>query len=141
MEELNKLTYAVRGAAFRVHTALGPGLLESTYEKCLTIELRRLGFSVEQQYMLPITYRGTTIPNAYRIDLLINGQLILELKSVDKLLPIDTAQLLTYLRLSNRRLGLLINFNVPHLRDGIKRLINSASSAPTSDSSAVNYPT
>ena len=123
MTELNELTYAVRGAAFRVHTALGPGLLESTYERCLAIELRRAGLRVECQCVLPLVYHDTTIERAYRIDMLVEGKLIIELKSASELTPIDTAQLLTYLKLSELRLGLLINFNVPHLRDGIKRLI------------------
>ena len=123
MTELNELTYAVRGAAFRVHTALGPGLLESTYERCLAIELRRAGLQVECQCVLPLVYHDTRIERAYRIDMLVEGKLILELKSASELTPIDTAQLLTYLKLSQLRLGLLINFNVPHLRDGIKRLI------------------
>ncbi|WP_420461104.1 GxxExxY protein [Neolewinella sp.] len=123
MEELNKLSYAVRGAAFKVHTALGPGLLESTYEKCMAIELRRMSLSVKQQPMLPIDYEGTIIENAYRIDLLVEEKLIVELKSVQQLTPIDTSQLLTYLKLAKLRLGLLMNFNVNHMRDGIKRLI------------------
>ena len=123
MEELNKLSYAVRGAAFKVHTALGTGLLESTYEKCMAIELRRMGLSVNQQPMLPIDYEGIIIENAYRIDLLVEEKLIVELKSVQQLTPIDTSQLLTYLKLAKLRLGLLMNFNVTHMRDGIKRLI------------------
>ena len=123
MEELNKLSYAVRGAAFRVHTALGPGLLESTYEKCMVIELRRIGLAVKQQPMLPIDYKGTIIENAYRIDLLVEDKLIVELKSVQELSPIDTSQLLTYLKLAKLRLGLLMNFNVTHMRDGIRRLV------------------
>ncbi len=123
MKELNDLTYAVRGAGFKVHTALGPGLLESTYEKCLAIELRHQGLSVQRQCMLPLIYRNTIIENAYRIDLLVEGKLIIELKSVSELTPIDTAQLLTYMKLANVQLGLLMNFNVTHLRDGIRRLI------------------
>ncbi len=121
--ELNQLTYAVRGAAFRVHTALGPGLLESTYEKCLAIELKQAGLVVQEQVMLPFTYSGVTVPNAYRLDLLIEDRLIVELKLVRELRPIDTAQVLTYLRLAKIKLGLLINFNIPHLRHGIKRII------------------
>ena len=123
MEELNKLSYAVRGAAFRVHTALGPGLLESTYERCLAIELRHAGFKVKCQCLLPLVYRDTRVDRAYRIDMLVEDQLIVELKSATELTPIDTAQLLTYLKLSNLKLGLLMNFNVAHLRHGIKRLV------------------
>ena len=99
MKTLNEISYTAIGAAFRVHTALGPGLLESTYEKCLLIELQRSGLKTERQRSLPITYAGTIIENAYRIDLLIEGQLILELKAASALTPIDSAQLLTYLKL------------------------------------------
>ncbi|MGB3799077.1 MAG: GxxExxY protein [Lewinella sp.] len=123
MEELNHLSYLVRGAGFRVHTALGPGLLESTYERCLAIELIHAGLKVERQCLLPLTYRNTTIEKAYRIDMLVEGKLIVELKAAAELTPIDTAQLLTYLKLSGLRLGLLMNFNVPHLRNGIRRLV------------------
>ena len=127
MNSLNEISYAVIGAAIRVHTALGPGLLESTYEKCLIIELQQVGLVVDRQRSLPITYRGTVIENAYRMDLLVEGQLVVELKAVERLTPLDTAQLLTYLKLSGLGLGLLFNFHVPRMTEGIKRVVNNFS--------------
>ncbi|MDF9833669.1 GxxExxY protein [Ereboglobus sp. PH5-5] len=112
----------VIGAAIAVHKHLGPGLLEPAYETCLAIELRHLGIPFERQKILPITYRDEDINDAYRIDFVINNELILELKAVETLMPIHTAQTLTHLRLANIKTALLINFNVPLLRDGIKRL-------------------
>ena len=123
MRELNNITYAIRGAAFRVHSALGPGLLESAYEACLLHELRSNGYQVERQVALPIRYRGVTLSAGYRIDLLVNDAVVIELKSVDELAPVHTAQLLTYLRLSKRKLGLLMNFNVKNMQEGIKRYV------------------
>jgi GxxExxY protein len=124
MDELNRISEAIIGAAMAVHRELGPGLLESTYEACLVFELRDRGFEVERQKELPVNYRGLVIDCGYRIDLLVNGLVIVELKSVSQLHPIDEAQLLTHLKLSNRRLGLLINFNVILLKNGIKRRLN-----------------
>ena len=111
-------------AAIKVHSALGPGLLESAYRACLAheLELRKLG--VIQEKPLPIQYAGKEISVGYRIDLLLNDKVVVELKAVDKLMPIHTAQLLSYLKLSGCKLGYLINFNVPHLKDGIKRIVN-----------------
>ncbi|WP_116125829.1 GxxExxY protein [Lewinella sp. IMCC34183] len=126
MKSLNEISYAVIGAAIRVHSALGPGLLESTYEKCLMIELNQAGLTVERQRSLPLRYKGTLIENAYRIDILVEGQLIIELKAIERLTPLDTAQLLTYLKLSGLNLGLLLNFNATKMTAGIKRVINSA---------------
>lgn len=111
-------------AAMRVHSALGPGLLESAYESCLAQELRSRGLAVKTQVTLPLTYRGETIDPAYRMDLLVEDQVVVEVKSVIKLLPVHEAQLLSYLKLSGRRAGLLINFHVPHLKDGLKRMVN-----------------
>jgi GxxExxY protein len=111
-------------AAMTVHSALGPGLLESAYETCLAHELRKRTLNVTTQQVLPITYDGVEIDAGYRIDLLIESSVIVELKSVDKLAPIHEAQLLSYLKLSGVKLGLLINFNVVHLKDGVKRLVN-----------------
>ncbi|WP_231943879.1 GxxExxY protein [Aeoliella mucimassa] len=111
-------------AAFNVHCELGPGLLESVYEKCMTIELTRMGLSLKRQLNLPIKFRGTTIDGGLRIDLLVSDCVIVELKSVDQLAPIHEAQLLTYLKLANVRLGFLINFNVSLIKDGIKRMIH-----------------
>jgi len=110
-------------SAMVVHTALGPGLLESTYERCLVYELRKRGARVECQVELSINYDGVKIEPGYRIDLLVNDEVIVEIKSVAQLHPIHRAQLMTYLKLSGRRVGLLINFNVPHLKDGIVRIV------------------
>ncbi|MDX9706422.1 MAG: GxxExxY protein [Azospira sp.] len=120
--ELDALARQVVDAAFRVHKVLGPGLLESAYQTCLEIELRKKDVPFASQCVLPIRYEGAVIEGAYRIDLLVGGQLVVELKSVDQLLPVHSAQLLTYLKLSNNRLGLLINFNTPLIKDGIKRI-------------------
>jgi GxxExxY protein len=117
------LTDSVIGAAIEVHRALGAGLLESAYEECLCHELecRSLGFA--RQVALPVRYKAISLDCAYRMDVVVENQLILELKAVDKLLPIHDAQLLTYLRLSGLRTGLLMNFNVPVLKDGLKRMM------------------
>jgi len=121
---INDISGAVVDAAMRVHTELGPGLLESTYEACLIHELRSRDYSVQNQLTLPVKYRDTQIDTGYRIDLLVENEVIVELKAVDKLLPIHEAQLLTYLKLSYKKIGLLINFNSPRLKYGIKRLAN-----------------
>jgi GxxExxY protein len=124
MEELNEMSYRIIGAAYRVHRKLGPGLLESTYEVCLVYELNQCGFYVENQVSLPVIYNSIRLDAGYRIDILIEKQIILELKSVDMILPVHGAQLLTYMKLSGIKLGLLINFNVQNLQEGIKRMIN-----------------
>ncbi len=123
--ELNAITQQVIGAAMEVHRALGPGLLESAYEACLVHELASRGLRVEPQKPMPVTYKGVHLDVGYRLDVLVEGKVILELKAVEQLLPIHEAQLLSYLRLSGCRLGLLINFNVPVLRQGIRRLVNN----------------
>ncbi len=110
-------------AAFAVHSALGPGLLESVYETCLAHELGKRGLGVERQLPLPVVYDGVLLEAALRLDLLVAGCVVVELKAVDQLLPVHQAQVLTYLKLSGHRLGLLINFNVPRIRDGIRRLV------------------
>lgn len=120
----NELSNQIIGAAIAVHRELGPGLLESAYEACLCHELFARGIPFERQVPLPIVYRGHTIDCAYRLDILVGGLVIVELKSVEKLEPIHDAQLLTYLKLSNLWLGLLMNFNVEMLKNGIKRLVN-----------------
>ena len=107
----------------KVHSALGPGLLESTYEACLVHELKKQGLAVLSQVALPVEYDGMTIELGYRIDLLVEATVIVELKAVDKITPVHQAQLLSYLKLGRKKLGLLINFNVEHLKDGIKRVI------------------
>ena len=121
-KELDDLAKSVVDAALTVHKALGPGLLESAYQACLEIELEKRGVVFLAQAVLPISYEGVTIEGAYRIDLLVGAQLVVELKAIDHLLPVHSAQLLTYLRLSGKRLGLLINFNTPLIKDGIKRI-------------------
>ena len=120
--EDNILTGRVIGAAIAVHKFLGPGLLESAYESCLAIELKGLGIPFERQKALPIVYKNETIDAAYRLDFVIGNELILELKAVEKIESIHTAQVLTYLRLTNLKRALLINFNTSILRDGIRRI-------------------
>ena len=124
MEELNKITEAIIGAAIEVHRALGPGLLESAYVACLAYELMQRGFKVIQQVPLPLEYKGVKLECGYRLDLLVNDAVIIEVKSVESLEPIHEAQLLSYLRLADCKVGLLINFNVKLLKHGIKRLVN-----------------
>ena len=121
---INDISGAVIDSAMRVHSELGPGLLESTYEACLKYELVNAGLTVVSQLELPIQYKGVEIDTGYRLDLLVEDQVIVELKAIDKLLAIHEAQLLSYLKLSKRKVGLLINFNVPRLKHGIKRLIH-----------------
>ena len=121
---INDLTGDVIGAAIEVHKALGPGLLESTYEQCLCIELGLRNLPYERQKEIPITYKGVNLDCAYRLDIVISNQLIVELKACEEIQPIHEAQLLTYLKLSGIKVGLLINFNVPVLKEGIKRLVN-----------------
>ena len=116
-----------------VHRALGPGLLESAYETCLARELAIQGIAFEQQVELPVVYRGVPLSCGYRLDFLVEGELILELKAVEELLPIHEAQVLTYLKLSDKRIGLLINFNVALLKQGLRRIVHqlSETSAPS----------
>ena len=123
-EEANRLSNQVIGAAIEVHRILGPGLLESAYEECLCRELLLRGIPFQRQVALPVEYKGVSLECGYRLDLLVGELVVIELKSVDKLEPIHEAQLLTYLRLSNLWLGLLINFNTVLLKNGIKRLVN-----------------
>ena len=122
--DINDLTGQVIGAAIEVHKVLGPGLLESTYESCLCVELEKRNIPYERQKQLPIDYKGTIVDCGYRVDLLVAGRIVVELKASENLLPIHEAQLLTYLKLSEIKVGLLINFNVLVLKDGIKRLAN-----------------
>lgn len=120
---INEITREIVKSAIRVHTALGPGLLESAYQGCLAWELQQLNLKVETQVTLPLVYQGIKIDAGYRIDLLVEDLVIVEVKAVEALLPVHKAQLLSYLRLSGIRLGLLINFNVKYVVDGITRLI------------------
>ena len=111
-------------AAFQVHTILGPGMLESVYETCMIHELGLRSIDVKSQIILPVVYKGIMVESGFRLDMLVDGCVIVEIKSAEIMSPVYPAQLLTYLRLANIRLGLLLNFNVVHLRDGIKRIIN-----------------
>jgi GxxExxY protein len=121
--ELNDLTYKIIGSTYKVHATLGPGLLESTYEVCLEHELLKAGLKVERQKALPVVYDDLKLDAGYRIDLLVNGQVILELKSIDEIAPIHKAQVMTYLKLSGLKIGLLLNFNVLDMKKGINRII------------------
>jgi GxxExxY protein len=123
-EELNEITEQVIASAIAVHRVLGPGLLESAYEACLAYELAERGLAVERQKGLPVTYRGVKVDCGYRIDLLVEGRVVVELKAVETLDPIHEAQLLSYLKLSGHKVGLLINFNVKMLKQGIRRMVN-----------------
>jgi GxxExxY protein len=124
-DALNQISNVVIGAAIEVHRVLGPGLLESAYEECLAWELQQKGLAVQRQISIPIRYKALHIENAYRADLLVQNELIIELKSIDAFQPIHTAQLLTYLKLLDIRLGLLLNFKVAQMRSGIKRIVNN----------------
>ena len=130
MEARDGLTEVIIGAAIDVHRELGPGLLESAYESCLAYELNDRGLYVERQKELPVLYRGIAVDCGYRLDLLVEELVILELKAVDQLPPIHEAQLLSYLKLTRLRVGLLINFNVRRLTNGIKRLVNGPQPEP-----------
>ncbi|MBI3124740.1 MAG: GxxExxY protein [Ignavibacteriales bacterium] len=121
----NELSEIVIGCAIKVHKKLGPGLLESAYEECLCYEIKKTGLKVEKQKTLPLVYEEVKLDCGYRIDLLVENKLIVELKAVDALNDVYLAQVLTYLRLSNCKLGLLINFNVGKLKDGIRRIVNN----------------
>ncbi len=123
-KQLNTLSGNVIGAAMRVHSALGPGILESAYEACLAYELRQRNIQIKSQVSLPIMYYGHRIDVGYRIDLLVENSLIVELKAVEAINKIHKTQLLSYLKLSDLRLGLLINFNVSRLKEGIHRIVN-----------------
>ena len=122
--EINELSERVIGACIEIHRTIGPGLLESAYEECLCHELHLAGLKFERQKPLPVAYKGVQLDCGYRLDLVVGDKLIVELKTVQELLPIHEAQLLTYLKLSSLAVGLLVNFNVPVLRRGIKRIVN-----------------
>jgi GxxExxY protein len=123
-ERFNGITKGIIGAAIHVHRSLGPGLLESAYQACLAFELVKLQMRVEQQKPLPLIYDQVKLDCGYRIDLLVEGSVVVEIKSVDALAPIHAAQIITYLKLSGCKVGLLINFNVPVLKDGVRRFVN-----------------
>jgi GxxExxY protein len=122
--EINQVSQQIVDAAMKVHTALGPGLLESAYEACLLFELHRRGLKAVNQVQLPIVYESVKIDAGCRIDLLVEDSVVVELKSVQEVLPIHQAQLLSYLKLSGKKLGLLLNFNTVHLKNGVTRMVN-----------------
>ena len=124
-ERLDKITETIIGVAINVHRALGPGLLESAYEACMVFDLGQTGLKVEQQKNLPIVYREIKLECGYRLDLMVGDEVIVEIKSVEKLLPIHKAQLMSYLKLSGCKVGLLVNFNVEVLKNGIQRVVNN----------------
>ena len=126
--DLNKLSSRIIGAAIEVHKTLGPGLLESTYEECLCYELGLQGIIFDRQHKLPVRYKEKELDCGYRVDILVERSIILELKAVDSIAPIHKAQLLTYLKISNLQLGFLLNFNVPVLKNGIHRMVNKLES-------------
>ena len=124
MRNLDELSYKVIGCAMEVHNVLGPGLLESVYEQALIHELAMSGIAVKRQVEVDVNYKGMNIANGLRVDLIVDDELIIELKSVEEIKPIHQKQLQTYLKLMDRRIGLLINFNTINLKDGIKRIVN-----------------
>ena len=124
MNSINEITEKIIGCAMKVHSKLGPGLLESTYQECLYYELIQLNMNVEKQKALPLVYNDVKLDCGYRIDLLVEGCVVVEIKSVEELAPIHFSQTLTYLKLSNNKVALLINFNIVKLKDGIRRIVN-----------------
>ena len=122
-----EVSHAIITAAMRVHSELGPGLLESTYQACLQFELRETGIRSEVQVGLPVVYRGVKLDLGYRMDLVVEDLVVVEIKSVEGISPVHQAQVISYLKLSGKSIGLLINFNVVHLKDGIKRFVNGTS--------------
>ena len=122
--EIEDIASKIVAAAIKVHTALGPGLLESAYQKCMVYELSRDGSMVECEVILPIKYEDINIDAGYRIDMIVGDSVIIENKTVEKLLPIHEAQLLTYLKMRKCKLGFLLNWNVPRMKDGVKRMVN-----------------
>jgi GxxExxY protein len=122
--DLNGVTHGIIAAAIEVHRHLGPGLLESAYQECVCYELSRMGLAFTREVHLPLSYKGLQLDCSYRIDLLVEDAVLVELKSIEQILPIHSAQLLTYLRASHKPIGLLINFNVLVLKDGIRRVVN-----------------
>ncbi|WP_445637895.1 GxxExxY protein [Nostoc sp. DSM 114161] len=124
-DEINEVSGAVVDAAYMVHTSLGSGLLESVYETVMDFELRKRKLRVQRQVMIPVVYGGVVLEEGFRADLIVENQVIVELKSVESIHPVHKKQLLTYLRLADKRVGLLINFNVSLIKDGISRVVNN----------------
>jgi GxxExxY protein len=137
-DRLDSITRRIIGAAIEVHRHLGPGLLESAYETCLAHELRQIGLLVEQQKPLPVTYKQVKLDCGYRLDLIVEDSVVVEIKAVENLAPIHDAQLLSYLRIANKRVGLIINFHVRVLKNGLKRIVNEYPDSAFSALSAVN---
>ncbi len=136
----NEITGAVVDSAMKIHSALGPGLLESVYVTCLVHELRKRGIRAAMQLPLPVIYDGERMDLGFRIDLLVENTVVVEVKAVDAINPVHLAQVITYLKLSGKYVGLLINFNVVHLRDGIRRMVQGEPPSPSSVSSVVKRP-
>ncbi|TRX62359.1 GxxExxY protein [Carboxylicivirga sp. M1479] len=125
MPNPNDITREIIECAIKVHTALGPGMLESAYQECLYYELKKQGYKVEKEKELPLIYDEVKMPCGYRVDLLVDNTIIVELKAVSELNNLHTAQLLSYLKMADKKIGLLLNFNVTFLKDGIKRIVNN----------------
>jgi GxxExxY protein len=138
-DRLDQITGRIVGAAIEVHKTLGPGLLESAYEACLAYELRQLGYKVEQQKPLPIICKDVKLDCGYRLDLVVEDAVIAEIKAIERLAPIHDAQLISYLRLADKRVGLLINFHVTLLKNGAKRIVNNFPDSAASATSAVSF--
>jgi GxxExxY protein len=134
-DRFDQITRRIIGAAIEVHKTLGPGLLESAYQACLAFELRQIGYKVEEQKPLPVIYKDVKLDCGYRMDLLVEGAIVVEIKVIEQIAPIHDAQLLSYLRLSGKRVGLLINFRVRVLKNGLRRIVNEF---PDSACSPVN---
>jgi len=124
IDRLDQISRRIIGAAIEVHRHLGPGLLESVYQLCLAFEPKQRGLRIEEQKALPVTYKEVQLDCGYRLDFVVEDEIIAEIKAVEKILPIHEAQLLSYLRLAHKRVGLLINFHVPILKNGLKRIVN-----------------
>jgi GxxExxY protein len=138
-DRLDLITGRIIGAAIEVHKKLGPGLLESAYEICMAYELRQLGYKIEQQKPLPVVYKDVKLDCGYRLDMAVEDAVIVEIKAVQQLAPINDAQLLSYLRFSGMKVGLLINFHVRVLKNGLKRIVNEFPDSAFSANSAVNW--
>jgi GxxExxY protein len=123
-QRLNHITEKIIGCAIEVHRALGPGLLESAYEECLSFELTQVNISFERQVPLPVIYKGVKLDCGYRMDLVVESLIVVEIKAIERIQPVHEAQVLSYLKLGNKPLGLLINFHVPVLKSGLKRIRN-----------------
>jgi GxxExxY protein len=137
-DRLDAITRRIIGAAIEVHRRLGPGLLESAYEACLAYEPQQLGMKVERQKPLPVLYKEVKLDCGYRMDLVVEDEIVVEIKAVERLVPIHEAQLLSYLRLTNKRVGLLMNFHVRLLKNGVKRIVNEFPDSAYSAASAVD---